>query len=156
MYRTILSLSFITLAFMSCQTGKELSADNKFVEAVGSLYDDALKPFYHGVASGDPMTDRVIIWTRVTPDDSVQKISVQWQISDNESFNPILKADTISTSPARDYTVKVDVTGLSPGKFYFYRFNALDKTSPVGRTKTISEGNIDSLKFAVVSCSNWE
>lgn len=128
----------------------------KLNEAVSPLFDPALKPFYHGVASGDPLKDRVIIWTRVTPEDSVQEISVKWEVSENKNFSNVLKNGALTTTPARDYTVKVDVTGLKSGKNYFYRFNALGKTSMIGKTKTISTGTIDSLKFAVVSCSNWE
>jgi alkaline phosphatase D len=139
----------------SCQSGKENSV-KKLHSPVDSLFDMSLNPFYHGVASGDPLSDRVIIWTRVTPEDSVDHIHIQWEISENESFNPLLKSDTLTTTATRDYTVKVDVDGLSPGKFYYYRFQALGKTSPAGRTKTLPQKKTDSLKFAVVSCSNWE
>ncbi len=122
---------------------------------VAPLYDSTLKPFYHGVASGDPLNDRVIIWTRVTPDDSVMSIPVTWEIAEDPSFSSIYKTDILSTSPARDYTVKVDVDGLQPGQYYYYRFHALGKTSLTGRTKTISL-QADSIRFAIVSCSNWE
>ncbi|MFN3840021.1 MAG: alkaline phosphatase D family protein [Cyclobacteriaceae bacterium] len=125
-------------------------------EVVSSLFDQSLAPFYHGVASGDPLSDRVVIWTRVTPQDSLPKISVSWEISTDKEFSTILKSDTLSTTPARDYTVKADVTGLAPDTHYYYRFKALNATSPVGRTKTTPTGNRDSLVFAVVSCSNWE
>ncbi|MCK6617349.1 MAG: alkaline phosphatase D family protein [Cyclobacteriaceae bacterium] len=125
-------------------------------ESVSGLYDSALAPFYHGVASGDPLSDRVVIWTRVTPPDSLPKISVTWEISTDKEFASIVKSDTLSTTPARDYTVKVDVTGLNPDRYYYYRFKALNATSPTGRTKTTPTGTRDSLVFAVVSCSNWE
>ena len=150
----IILLLLIAVA-SACQVSKE-NASKKLNEPVYSLFDSTLRPFYHGVASGDPLTNQVIIWTRVTPEDSIARIPVQWEISENENFNPILTSDTISTSPTKDYTVKVDVKGLSPGKYYYYRFRALEKTSPTGRTKTLPEKNSDSLTFAVVSCSNWE
>lgn len=155
MFRYSLYL-FILVVFASCQMSNETSSIKKFIEPVGSLYDSTLKPFYHGVASGDPLTDRVIIWTRVTPADSLKLIKVKWEIAETDNFNEIFKSDTVSTSSLRDYTVKVDVSGLSPGKYYYYRFTALGTTSATGRTKTLPEGGVDSVKFAVVSCSNWE
>ena len=147
-------LTFLLLG--GCQLSKDQSTPTKLTEKVSSLYEDDKKPFYHGVASGDPLTDRVIIWTRVTPDDSVPSIDVSWEIASNEGFDPILKKETVSTSPSRDYTVKVDVDGLKPNTKYFYRFTALEKTSATGLTRTLPDSDVDSLKFAVVSCSNWQ
>jgi alkaline phosphatase D len=155
MLRHSIFLFMLLLLIASCKRATDTSFD-ELTEEVAPLYDSALKPFYHGVASGDPLTDRVIIWTRVTPNDVLSHIPVEWEIAENENFNPIVKSDTTSASPSQDYTVKVDVAGLLPGKYYFYRFKALDKTSPVGRTKTIARSKLDSLKFAVVSCNNWE
>lgn len=154
----IRSLLFACILFsvVACQTTRESVPARKFVEAVQPLYDSSLFPFYHGVASGDPLMDRVIIWTRVTPSDSVESIPVRWEISIDKSFNTVLQANTVSTSPANDYTVKVDVTNLAPGTEYFYRFSTLGKTSMVGRTKTLPSGSVDSVTFAVVSCANWE
>lgn len=150
----VIILFFMSLLFAcSSEKGEKRSP---FTEAVSHLYDSSLRPFYHGVASGDPLPDRVIIWTRVTPDDSLSRISVKWEVSDKPDFTNLIKSDTLSTTPARDYTVKTDVNGLQPGTFYYYRFHALNHTSPVGRTKTAPAGKADSVKFAVVSCSNWE
>jgi alkaline phosphatase D len=152
--KTCCLISLLTLSLFSCkEKEKQYSA---LVEPTAILYDSTLKPFYHGVASGDPLSDRVIIWTRVTPEDSLPTVDVQWQVSIDEKFSSIIFSDTVTTSPARDYTVKVDVTGLEPDKFYYYRFSAFGKTSAIGRTKTTPVAAKDSLKFAVVSCSNWE
>jgi alkaline phosphatase D len=143
-----------TFALLSCN-----EKEKKFpplIEPTAALYDSTLKPFYHGVASGDPLHDRVIIWTRVTPADSLPTIDVQWQVAHDEAFSSMVASNTFTTSPARDYTVKIDVTGLEPDRIYFYRFNAFGKTSEVGRTKTTPATAKDSLTFAVVSCSNWE
>jgi alkaline phosphatase D len=153
--RVVILCTSLTM-LVACQSNKELSSKTKLFEPVAALYRSELKPFYHGVASGDPLADRVILWTRVTPEDSVSKISVRWEISENENFNPILKSDTTSTTPLRDYTVKIDVDGLQHSKHYYYRFEALGATSMTGRTKTLSQNPSDSLKFAVVSCANWE
>jgi alkaline phosphatase D len=147
---------FSILSVFGCQSNQEISSETKLFEPVASLYRSELKPFYHGVASGDPLADRVILWTRVTPEDSLSRISVRWEVSENESFDPILKSDTISTTPLRDYTVKVDVDGLKHSTHYYYRFEAFGATSMTGRTKTLSQDASDSLRFAVVSCANWE
>jgi alkaline phosphatase D len=154
MRNSILTVAFLSILAIAC-TKKEKKTPS-LNELVAPLYDSSLKPFYHGVASGDPLPDRVVIWTRVTPPDSVSKILVKWEIAEEGDFTSIYKSDTSSTSPLRDYTVKVDVDGLKPGQFYYYRFTALNSTSPIGRTKTISVAKSDSIVLAVVSCSNWE
>lgn len=125
-------------------------------DGIAKFYDSSLKPFYHGVASGDPLSDRVIIWTRVTPEDSLKAIDVEWEIAIDKDFKTIVNSGKLSTNPERDYTVKVDVDKLSPNTDYFYRFKALDSTSSVGQTNTTPVDMVDSLKFGVVSCSNYE
>ena len=147
---------WVLLSLMvGCATKKEKPFP-KFRQAVAVHFDETLKPFYHGVASGDPLPDRVIIWTRVTPDDSVSTIPVKWEIAEDEIFSSIYQTDTLSATAARDYTVKVDVDALKPDHIYFYRFTAMGKTSIIGRTKTAPVATKDSLKFAVTSCANWE
>ena len=150
-----LLLYSIMLIFIAACSSKK-TPGKKFSEAVAPLYDTSLKPFYHGVASGDPLQDRVIIWTRVTPEDSATDVRVRWDIATDENFSSILKSDSTITNASKDYTVKVDVDGLQPAQYYYYRFHALGKTSVVGRTKTLSADAMDSLKLAIVSCSNWE
>lgn len=120
--------------------------------------EPCLQPFYHGVASGDPMSDRVIIWTRVTPDSTHNggPILVSWKMATDTSIQNIVASGSTLTDASKDYTVKVDVTGLQPSKFYFYEFTALGKNSVVGRTRTAPSGDADSVRFAVVSCANYE
>jgi alkaline phosphatase D len=142
----------LSIFLFSCQEKQNPTLS----EPTAVLYDSTLKPFYHGVASGDPLGDRVIIWTRVTPADSVSTIEVQWQVAKDSDFSGVVASDTVTTTPARDYTVKVDVQGLEADQIYYYRFIALGKTSLTGKTKTTPQAAKDSLKFAVVSCSNWE
>lgn len=140
---TALFLATVTLTFAQ-------------VERVVTL-NPALKPFYHGVASGDPLSDRVIIWTRVTPDSSwVGPADVQWQVATDTGMTNIVQTGVFTTDQSRDYTVKVDVTGLSPNTFYFYEFTHIGYNSIRGRTKTAPVGNVDSLRFAVLSCANYE
>ncbi len=152
--RIALSPALVAIVLFSCSSGKDQAP--KLHEAVSSLYDRSLKPFYHGVASGDPLQDRVIIWTRVTPDDSVMRIPVKWFVATDTNFTELVRTDTTSATAVHDYTVKVDVTGLQPATKYFYRFEALGKTSLTGETKTFPSGHTDSLKLAAVSCANWE
>lgn len=152
--KIIVSIGFLAFVLLSCNEKEKKYPP--LIEPTAVLYDSTLKPFYHGVASGDPLHDRVIIWTRVTPEDSLPSVDVQWEVSGDSNFSNILATDTLSTTPTQDYTVKVDVTGLNPDQIYYYRFIAFGKTSLVGRTKTTPVASKDSLKFAVVSCSNWE
>ncbi|HEY0741472.1 MAG TPA: alkaline phosphatase D family protein [Chryseosolibacter sp.] len=152
----VVAMIGLGLLLSGCQVPKESSARKALVEEVAPLYDSALRPFYHGVASGDPLQDRVILWTRVTPSDAVASVPVRWEISTDQNFSSILQSDTLSTSPTNDYTVKVDVTELAAGTKYFYRFVALGKTSMVGETKTLPQQSPEHVKFAVVSCANWE
>jgi len=122
------------------------------------IYYESLAPFYHGVASGDPQDDRVIIWTRVTPKElSNNRINVKYEVSKSVSFSSLIKSGYISTSPDRDYTVKIDVDGLEPGNTYYYRFEAFGKKSMIGKTKTTPTGqSANHLKFAVASCANYQ
>lgn len=113
-------------------------------------------PFYHGVASGDPLSDKVIIWTRVTPIDFSQSISGTYKVAVDSLFNNVISSGVFNTDFTSDFTVKIDVSGLNPNTFYFYRFETNGKKSPIGRTKTVPVGTIDNMRFAVVSCANLE
>ncbi|MFN8277736.1 MAG: alkaline phosphatase D family protein [Chitinophagales bacterium] len=124
------------------------------VQPSRSVLDPAYAPFYHGVASGDPLPDRVILWTRVTTTDP--STTVSWQIATDTLMSAVVNSGTFITDTSRDNTVKVDATGLQPNTWYFYRFTANGMNSPVGRTKTAPVGNNDSLRVAVVSCSNYQ
>ncbi|WP_345841270.1 alkaline phosphatase D family protein [Shewanella algae] len=110
--------------------------------------------FLHGVASGDPTQDAVIIWTRVTPQ-MAGDVRVSWQVSRDGAFSDLVTTGEMVTNAERDYTVKVDAIGLESGSRYFYRFMTGDKTSTVGMTKTLPEGTVDSVKLAVMSCANF-
>jgi alkaline phosphatase D len=125
------------------------------VENTDQLKESINAPFYHGVASGDPTQDAVIIWTRITPATQLPLIDALWEVSSDETFQSIVASGKTTTNPERDYTVKVDVGGLEAGNTYYYRFLALDKMSPIGRMKTAPTAT-DKVTFGVVSCSNWE
>ena len=85
--------------------------------------DTTLAPFYHGVASGDPLSDAVIIWTRVTTPDT-GTITGNWYFATSPSFTNIIQTGQFTTDASRDYTVKIDVQSLQPGTYYYYRFEA--------------------------------
>ena len=110
--------------------------------------------FQHGVASGDPMHNAIILWTRVTPDVDAD-INVSWEIATDAEFADLVGNGETVTNKDRDYTVKVDAIGLDSGTHYYYRFKAGDKVSNVGLTKTLPEGSVDSVKLAVMSCANF-
>lgn len=119
-------------------------------------FEERLKPFYHGVASGDPLSDRVIIWTRVTPDTETE-IPVKWYLTSDVELKNIVAEGEITTNAEKDFTVKIDVVGLQPNTTYYYYFSALKTNSLIGRTKTAPNStNAEHLKFAVVSCQNYE
>jgi alkaline phosphatase D len=110
--------------------------------------------FQHGVASGDPLTDRVILWTRVTPRQPRRVVAVRFIIATDPLLTQVVRRGVARTQPDRDYTVKVDAIGLQAGTTYYYRFDAEGATSPVGRTRTLPVGSTQRLRIAVVSCSN--
>ncbi len=156
-------LYFFPMAFSIFNLILIISAINSFSQNANPAtphavsLDPWLKPFYHGVASGDPMPDKVIIWTRVTPDSgSVGAITVNWRMASDTNFAQIVNSGTVSTDASIDYTVNVDVTGLQPKMVYYYEFSALGRNSLIGRTKTTPVGDVDSLRFAIVSCANYE
>ena len=112
--------------------------------------------FAHGMASGDPLSDRVILWTRVTPPaNHTTDIPVQWEVASDASFTTLVAKGAALATAARDYTVKVDATGLQPATRYHYRFRAYATTSPVARTRTLPTGSVSQVKLAVFSCANY-
>ncbi|MGB0839924.1 MAG: alkaline phosphatase D family protein [Chitinophagales bacterium] len=122
------------------------------------MLEEELAPFYHGIASGDPLPDGVILWTRVTPEgqNPDENIVVTWEMATDKDLNNVVQSGETTTDLAKDYTVKVDVSGLEPATTYYYGFTALGMNSLTGRTRTAPEGDSEQLKFAVVSCSNYQ
>lgn len=122
--------------------------------------DDADTPaavkvqFLHGVASGDPLQDRVILWTRVTPDDESLRLELQWEVAEDPQFKHIVSKGKAQTSQADDFTVKADAAGLKPATSYYYRFKFGNALSQTGQTKTLPE-TAEQVSLAVCSCSNY-
>jgi len=113
-------------------------------------------PFQHGVASGDPLWDRVILWTRVTlPDAAPAVVEVEWRVATDADLREVVSEGSALTDETRDYTLHVDVGELSGGTTYYYQFRALGLTSVRGRTKTLPDGSSERMRFGVVSCANY-
>ncbi|KAJ3030832.1 UNVERIFIED_CONTAM: hypothetical protein HDU68_007607 [Siphonaria sp. JEL0065] len=140
--------------------------------------------FMHGVASGDALADRVIVWTKVTPPPDTASFHVRYDVSlsssDSDTSLPgspatklgeSILSGAVLTGPDVDYTVKIDLTGLDPKTVYYFQFSVPSNIadykagrphslvfSPAGRTQTLpapDDPSISSVQFAVVSCSNW-
>lgn len=140
------ALGSLTLA--ACKTAPEAAPGY-----AGSL------AFQHGVASGDPLPGGVILWTRVTPLSGTGPITVAWDVFESGGAAPITSGE-VTTSEARDFTVKADVSGLTPATEYTYRFRATgadgEVFSPTGRTRTTAASGDAAVTLGVVSCSNWQ
>lgn len=123
--------------------------------ASGSARALPVSPFPQGVASGDPLADRVILWTRVVPADPAHSVPVRWRIAEDEAMQKVVNGGETTALPWRDHCVKVDAAGLEPGRTWHYQFEAEGVKSPVGRTRTLPTGTVAALRFAVASCSNY-
>lgn len=121
-------------------------------------------PFMLGVASGSPLPDAVVIWTRIVLDPlnaatmAPLALAVRWEMAEDEAFRRIVAQGVASATPALAHSVHVDVTGLAPGRWYWYRFMLGDAVSPSGRTRTAPAPDTlpDKLRLAVASCQHWE
>ena len=111
--------------------------------------------FLHGVASGDPLPDAVVLWTRVTSD---RDVHVDWVVALDPDLRRVVRRGGTVATLERDRTVKVDVTRLSPSTTYWYGFTSRGVASPVGRTRTAPAAGdgTDRLRFAVVTCSKYD
>jgi alkaline phosphatase D len=115
----------------------------------------ATAAFQHGVASGDPLQDRLIIWTRVTVGREAARgaTSLRWVVAEDEGLDRVVAHGETLTGPERDWTAKVDVGGLKPGRDYFYAFYAGSLRSPVGRARTLPAGHVEEVTLAFVTCA---
>lgn len=118
-------------------------------------YNDFAVDFNHGVASGDPLADRVILWTRVTPEGTPSNVNVSLEVSLDKTFENLEFNEPLAALAKNDYTVKVDLEGLKADTRYYYRFKVNGNPSPMGVTKTLPETDVKQVKFAVMSCANY-
>ena len=114
--------------------------------------------FPHGVASGDPQPDGVVLWTRVEAmEGNNDYINVRVQISRQPEFADVVLDEMLATTPATDHTLRLVVQGLEPDTTYFYRFVAGGDQSRLGRTRTAPSPNMERpIRFAFASCQNYE
>jgi len=114
---------------------------------------DSKEVFAHGIASGDPNSTSVVLWTRVSGFTAAAQVN--WTIATDERFRNVVGGGQLETHSGRDYTVKVIARNLEPGRSYYYRFSVDNVMSETGRTKTVPVGHLDRLVIAVASCSNY-
>jgi len=111
--------------------------------------------FSHGVASGDPLHDRVILWARAVPlNETENKVSVSWEMARDAGFDEVITSGIATTDCSCDFVVKVDASGLEAATDYFYRFRSNTSVSPTGQTKTLPKGKTEIARLAIVSCAN--
>jgi alkaline phosphatase D len=121
-------------------------------------------PFTLGVASGDPLPDGVVLWTRLAPDAvngggmPPQPVEVRWEVATDDTFGAVVRSGAEVATPELAHCIHADVSGLEPAREYAYRFTAGDEVSPIGRTKTApaTDAPLAQLSFAAVSCAHYE
>ena len=114
--------------------------------------------FDYGVASGDPLSDSVILWTHAKEGDYAApsaSIVLQWEVALDAAFATVVASGTVMTTDSSGYTAKVDAKGLTAGQNYYYRFKAGRSVSPVGRARTLPASDVADVKLAVFSCANY-
>lgn len=124
----------------------------------------AVNPFTLGVASGDPLPDGVVLWTRLAPDPlegggmPAQGVPVRWEMATDEGMRNVVRRGSEVARPDLGHSVHAEVTGLQPGRWYWYRFDAGGEASAVGRTRTAPTAGAvpDRLRFAFASCQHYE
>jgi alkaline phosphatase D len=117
---------------------------------------DTAVSFRHGVASGEPTADSVVLWTRVTPLDSTpDTVEVMWEVAADPDFVQVMAAGSTSCGGDTDHTVHVRAGGLRPASTYYYRFHSGDRVSLVGRTRTLPSAGVERVRLGVVSCANY-
>lgn len=121
----------------------------------------ARDPFTLGVASGEPTADGFVIWTRLAPDPMngggmpPEPFEVGWRVATDEGFRTVVASGTAVARPEGAHSLHVEVAGLQPGRWYWYRFELPEAASPVGRARTVPAGP-EGLRFAFSSCQRWE
>jgi len=147
--------SFAAAALLSTRARGAVLAAPKF-----SAY-----PFSLGVASGDPLPDGVVLWTRLAPRPlepgggmGTEPVEVSWQIADDEAMTRVVQQGTATANAAWAHSVHIEVEGLRPDRWYWYRFKAGGEVSPIGRTRTMPPAGAAGgrLRFAFASCQKYE
>ncbi|MBU0914401.1 MAG: alkaline phosphatase D family protein [Gammaproteobacteria bacterium] len=122
---------------------------------VGTAKNNSPIQFLHGVACGDPLTDSLILWTKVTPAQQPNAVQLLLEVSESNDFSKLQHQELCLARKEADYCCKVDLTGLQPGRSYYYRFSDSNTVSAIGHGKTLPAGSVSQVRFAVLSCSNY-
>ena len=149
------SASFAAAALLSSCTNPRVTTHPKF-----SAY-----PFSLGVASGDPLADGVVLWTRLAPRPlepgggmGASNVTVSWQIAEDEAMSRVVQSGTATARADWSHSVHVEVSGLRADRWYWYQFKTGGEVSQLGRTRTTPADNVlpDRLRFAMASCQHYE
>lgn len=150
------------LAYSAALSSIPLLGRSSFANAAPEFSSN---PFSLGVASGDPDSTSMVLWTRLAPEPLEpfggmpnEAVVVRWEVADDEAFNKVVASGTVAATPQLGHSVHVEVDGLSPDQWYFYRFHTGDATSPIGRTRTFPAVDTmpQQVRFGVTSCQNYE
>ena len=161
--RDFLKVSAAAASTLMISTGLSgCGSDNTTANDGNRAEDETAKriavTFGHGVASGDPLQDKVIIWTRVTPvnqEDAQLEIPVAYEVATDPEFASVIHNGIYKTGAGMDFTVKIDLHNLDEGKKYYYRFKSGDTVSSTGIAKTLPSQKPQQVKFAVFTCANY-
>ncbi|MBB6519880.1 alkaline phosphatase D family protein [Pseudoteredinibacter isoporae] len=137
------------------QTGLLAAGSSSFIGQVlaQSQQADVQAVFSHGVASGEPQADSVLLWTRVSVEQ--EKAVVEWELALDTQFRKLVQKGQLNAEADNDHCVKITVSDLEAGQVYYYRFKCQGIHSEPGRTRTLPQGDIDNLNIAIASCSNF-
>lgn len=111
--------------------------------------------FNYGVASGDPLINKVILWTHAKYQNSNDPVALSYEVATDAAFANVVSSGTTTALEAASFTAKVDAAGLAPATDYYYRFKSDVWISPIGRTRTLPTGTVSEVKLAVFSCSSY-
>ncbi|RJP64626.1 MAG: alkaline phosphatase [Comamonadaceae bacterium] len=129
-------------------------AEEGFETASAARRDGPVR-FDHGVASGDPLSDRVVLWTHARRRFTNLPVVMRWEVARDPGFRHLVSAGWVTARAENGFTAKVDARGLKAGRSYYYRFRTLFDVSPVGMTRTLPAAGVHSVKLAVFSCANY-
>ncbi|CAN5710886.1 alkaline phosphatase D family protein [soil metagenome] len=116
----------------------------------GSPPSSAHGVFPHAVASFEPTSSGVLLWTRLTG-----ATEADWVIARDPGLADVFASGRANTDPERDHTLVVEVDGLAPSTTYWYRFSAGGDRSPVGRTRTLPDAPTDHLRLGLACCAHF-
>jgi len=143
-------------ALLGAATGCASTPSTTESTSTASVSGAEQQTFQHGVASGDPLADAVILWTRVSPSSTdLNQVTVGWWIGPQEDGSDPTASGNVQARSEHDYTVKIDARKLTPDTRYFYGFNAEGARSRTGKTRTLPSTNVEQIRFAVTSCANY-